>query len=106
MRIAECLVVPGLASMNITSSIWCENTNTIAFVLEVGRDIPDALNENVVAAGSPLPHQRVEQQLVGTVGLGAVLRPDSEEDHPPILVFGFDHGRPLREGLFADEPSA
>ena len=51
-------------------------------------------------------YQGIEQQLEGAVGLGAVLGPEADQDHPAFLVLGRDHPGFLGQGLFADEPAA
>src|ERR1035438_2695239 len=51
-------------------------------------------------------HQRVEQQLVSAVHLGAMLRRESDEDHPALSQFGGYHGCPARQIFFAYQPTA
>src|SRR5215831_10242466 len=53
-----------------------------------------------------LAYERVEEELVGAVGLGAVLGGETDEHYSALPQFRGDDGGAVREVLFADQPTA
>lgn len=60
----------------------------------------------LVAVGQPLLNQRVEQQLICAVGLGAALHTEAVEHYLALAFFGDDHGGLATDAFFTYQDAA
>jgi hypothetical protein len=68
-------------------------------------ELPSHATKSRAAGGETSINQRIEQQLECPIGLGAMLRPESDEDDLARTHVGGDYAGGSRDVLFTDQPA-